>query len=110
VKKATDEETIAKYDRLIAEGRELEGLVPVKARVAKDVRHVFSVRMTARELTEIAEAARQRGMTISDFMRQASIAAVKGELAIDAGKHATELHALREKARELYEAVEKLDS
>jgi hypothetical protein len=88
----------------------IKGLRPVKARVAKDVRHVFSVRMTARELTEIAEAARQRGMTISDFMRQASIAAIKGEVAIDAGKHATELHALREKARELYEAVEKLDT
>jgi uncharacterized protein (DUF1778 family) len=106
----TDEEIIAEYDKLMAEGRELEGLVPVKARVAKDIRHVFSVRMSAKELTEISEAAAKRGMTVSDFMRQASLAAAQGALGLDAGRQATAVNAVREKARELYEAVEQLDA
>ena len=106
----TDEEIIAEYDKLMAEGRELEGLVPVKARVAKDIRHVFSVRMSAKELTEISEAAAKRGMTVSDFMRQASLAAAQCALGLDAGRQATAVNAVREKARELYEAVEQLDA
>jgi uncharacterized protein (DUF1778 family) len=106
----TDEEIIRYYDRLRAEGRELEGLVPVKARVAKNPRAVYSVRMSSAELTEISEAAKQNDMTVSDFMRQASLAAAKGDLSLEAGKRATALHAVREKARELYEAVENLDA
>ena len=89
--------------------RELEGLVPVKARVAKPVRAVYSVRMSSAELTQISEAARRRGITVSDFMRQASLAAASSERGLDAGKQATALLAVREKARELYEAVEMLD-
>jgi uncharacterized protein (DUF1778 family) len=87
---------------------ELEGLVPVKALVTKNVRHVFSLRIGAQELTEISQAAKERGISISDFMRQASLAAVHGELDLKAGKQATILQEVRKKTRELAEALNKL--
>ena len=104
------EEMVREAEAVKDTEREIEGLVPVKARVSRPVRAVYSVRMNSAELTEISEAAKQNDMTVSDFMRQASLAAAKGELSLDAGKRATALHAVREKARELYEAVEGLDA
>jgi hypothetical protein len=104
----TDEEIRAYYEKLRAEGRELEGLVPVKARVAKNPRAVYSVRLSFAELSEIESAAKKHGLSISEFMRQASLAAASGEQDLAAGERASTVHAVREKARELYEAVEKL--
>jgi hypothetical protein len=88
---------------------ELEGLVPVKARVSKDPRSVYSVRLRFGELSEIMKAAEQRGLTTSEFMRQASLSAARGEVDLKYGEQAENLLAVREKARELYEAVQKLD-
>jgi len=105
----SDDEIAAEFDKRFAEGREMEGLVPVKAKVSKDPRSVFSVRLRFGELSEISKAAETRGMTISEFMRQASLAAARGEVDLRAGERAQTLLAVREKARELYEAVEKLD-
>lgn len=104
------EEMVREAEAVKDTERELEGLVPVKARVAKNPRAVYSVRLSFPELTEISEAAKQNDLTVSDFMRQASLAAAKGELSLEAGRRATALHAVREKARELYEAVETLDA
>jgi|SRR5688572_13142587 hypothetical protein len=109
-KRPTYEDIAADFDKRMAEGREFEGLVPVKARVANPVRHVYSVRMSGKELTEIGRAADSRGMTISEFMRQAAMAAVQGDLDLKAGEHRAALLAVRERARELYEAVEKLEA
>ncbi len=88
---------------------ELEGLVPVKARVSKDPRSVYSVRLRFGELTEIMNAAKERGESVSEFMRQASLAAARGYVDLKVGEQAQALLTVREKARELYEAVEKLD-
>ncbi len=88
--------------------RELEGLVPVKARVAKNPRAVYSVRLSFEELSRIEKAAKQRGLSISEFMRQASLAAANGEQDLAAGEQAAAVLAVREKARDLYNAVEKL--
>jgi len=107
-RRKTDEEIIAEYDKLIAEGREMEGLVPVKARVAKPARAVYSVRMSSQELTQISKGAWKRAMTVSDFMRQASLAAARDELGLEAGRQEAALMAVREKARELYQAMEEL--
>ena len=48
-------------------------------------------------------------MTISEFMRQAALAAVQGDLDLKAGEQRAALLAVRERAKELYEAVEKLE-
>ena len=89
---------------------ELKGLVPVKARVTQPVRAVYSVRMSSQELTQISNAAKARGITTSEFMRQAAMAAVQGDLDLNAGEQRAALLAVRERAKELYEAVENLES
>ncbi len=103
------------YDEMVREAEavkdtaaELEGLVPVKARVAKPVRSVYSVRMSSQELSEISKAASRRDMTTSDFMRQASLSASRGELELEPGRQKAAVLAVREKARELYRAAEDL--
>jgi uncharacterized protein (DUF1778 family) len=69
------------------EGREDElDLVPVEARIRvnKDTaRAVFSLRLAPAELINISAAAKKKGMTISDFMRAAALAAASGELDAD---------------------------
>ena len=105
----SDDEIAAEYDQLMAEGKELDGLVPVRARVSKDPRSVYSVRLRFGELSEIIKAAEARGLTTSEFMRQASLSAARGYVDLRAGEQAQALLAVREKARELYEAVEKLE-
>jgi uncharacterized protein (DUF1778 family) len=87
---------------------EIEGLVAVKARVAKPVRAVYSVRMSSPELAQISKAAKLQGLTVSDFMRQASLSAAEGALGLESGRQQAMLLAVREKARELYEATEGL--
>jgi hypothetical protein len=105
----SDNEIAAEFDRLFAEGKEMEGLVRVKARVSKDPRAVFSVRLRSGELSEIARAADAHAVTVSEFMRMASLAVARGEADLTPGEQAQALLAVREKARELYEAVERLD-
>jgi hypothetical protein len=102
------EEMVREAQQVKDAERELEGLVPVKARLTKDVRHVFSLRIGAQELTEISQAAKERGMSTSDFMRQASLSAVRGDLDLKAGKQATILQEVREKTRELTDALNRL--
>jgi hypothetical protein len=60
---------------------QLRSLRPVKARVAKDVRAVFSLRLSADELREISEAA--EGSNIGDFIRTAALKAAREKRGYD---------------------------
>ena len=51
----------------------VDDLRPVKARVARQVRNVFSLRIGAGELDAIADAAERRGVSVGDFIRQAAL-------------------------------------
>jgi hypothetical protein len=108
-KRQTYEEMAAEYDQLMAEGKEMEGLVPVRARVAKDPRSVYSVRLRFEELSEIMKAAEARGMTTSEFMRLASLSASRGEVDLRAGEQRERLLMIRETAEQLYQAVQDLE-
>jgi hypothetical protein len=89
---------------------ELEGLVPVKARVSKDPRSVYSVRLRFGELSEIIKAAEARGLTTSEFMRQASLSVARGDVDLQAGEQREALLMIRESTEQLYQALEKLDT
>jgi hypothetical protein len=104
------EEIANEYDKMKEAGTELDNLVPVKARVAKDLRAVFSFRLSPAELTEIAAAARSRKRSISDFIRTAALAASRDELDLGAGDQAAALLEVRQKTRELSESVSRLTS
>jgi uncharacterized protein (DUF1778 family) len=79
--------------------------VPIKVRRGATVSTMFSLRIPAEELMEIGDAARVRGMSVSEFMRKASLAAAHDEKAAD---QAVAIGAAKAKARELAEALSKL--
>jgi len=80
---------------------------PVRVRVRRGdgASTMFSLRIPSAELTRIGEAARARGMTVSEFIRKSSLAAAENE---DEAERAAAIGAAREKARELSEALSKL--
>jgi hypothetical protein len=52
---------------------------PIVVRGAKAPRHVFSVRFEAAELDTIREAAQAAGMKTGEFIRNAALAAARGD-------------------------------
>ena len=104
------------YEDLIREAeeykdteQELEGLVPVKARVDPNFGVVYSLRMSRQEMTQVSLAAEKRGMKLSVFLRTAALAAACGDLDLDEGVRAEALQQIRAKAREIEEAVGRLE-
>ena len=66
----TEAATRSRIDELKDTGREFDGLEPVRGRVAKEVRSVVSLRLSASEFAEISEVA---GKNVSDFIRRAAL-------------------------------------
>ena len=50
-----------------------EDWVPVEAKVSKNPGCIFSFRLTGAELGHISQSARSRGLSVSDFIRQAAL-------------------------------------
>lgn len=97
-----DEAIIAEHERMIAEGREMEGYVPIEGRVSKSLTFSTSIRFPPEEFSRYAEAAKGRGMTLSAFLRAAA------EAALNSGSEIERIAALqeaRQKAQELQEAL-----
>ena len=88
----SDEEMIEEIERQRAEGTDLDGLVPVKARTTKSPRLVFSIRLGQDELKAIEAAAESRGVSMGDFIRDSAMQAAAGEakLAADADEYSLE--------------------
>jgi uncharacterized protein (DUF1778 family) len=103
--KRSDEEIDAQLRRDIEAGVEFEGWQPVEVRVARSPRAVYGLRLSPQEYQDFAEAAQAHGMTMSDFLRSAARAAVEGTLDVEKAKA---LSTVKEKARELNEAVSRL--
>ena len=101
-------EMAAEIDKLKDSGRELEGLRPVRARVAKTPRAVLSFRVTADELSAITAAAKIRSMNVSDFVRIATLATTKDEAAVPEGERAALVAEVKSKLSELAETAARL--
>ncbi len=82
---------------------DISGWPEVKVRVAKNLRQVYSLRIGADELDEIAEAAEAAGQNVSEFIRGAALAHARRQK-LDKSP----IDEVREKARELSEAVSRL--
>jgi uncharacterized protein (DUF1778 family) len=104
----TREEWAKHFDDLKAQGKELDGLVPVKARVAPNPDTIYSTRYSRDEIALIRDAAKKLGITASAFIRSAALAAASGELDLAGGERAVAVAEVRKKARDLAAAVEKL--
>jgi hypothetical protein len=75
---------------------------PIRVRSSSTM---FSLRIPASELTRIAEAAKARGITASELIRRATLAAIEDE---DESQRAVAIGTAKAKARELAEALSKL--
>ncbi len=80
-------------------------LVTVKATVAKNASHVFSVRLSAQDLTKFVQAAQDQGMTVSEFLRNAGLSAISEKRDLTS---AAKLRELQKRAEELTRAIEQL--
>ena len=101
------EDMAREMDALKDTDEEIEGLVPVKAKVAKEPRAVFSVRLSGAEMVELSEAATVSKVAIGDFMRTAALAAARGDTKVSREQLAQFVMAfsrLEEAARQLLTA------
>jgi hypothetical protein len=60
--------------------QELEGLVPVKMTVSPNLGIVYSLRFSADEMKVLREAAKTRGMKLSEFIREGAMNAASQAL------------------------------
>ena len=79
--------------------------LPLRPRRSTGPSTMFSLRMGGDELTKIAEAAKARGVTVSEFIRTASMAAVEDS---EGASRAIALGEAKAKAKELAEALSRL--
>lgn len=101
----SDREIIEEMDAIMEEGAEAQHFVPAKARPSKNLTITYAIRLAPEEYTAFNDAARERGMTLADFMRSAARGAIAGDIDVD---KAAALSSAREKARELTEALRRL--
>lgn len=81
---------------------EVEGLIPVKARISPNLGIVYSLRFTRDEMKSLRDAAEARGVKLSELIREAALeAAARAQ-----DKASPREEALRE-ARELVGAAAK---
>jgi hypothetical protein len=89
----------------VAEGRELDGFAPARGKVSKNLSVSYAIRLTPAEYEEFSAGARSPGMTLADFIRSSTRAALAGEL--DATKAAAAAE-VPTKARELLDPAGRL--
>lgn len=104
-RKRTDEEIDVEMRKAVEEGRELEGWERVDIKVSKSPRAVYGLRLSPEEFQEYSDAAKARGVTLSEFLRSAARGAIEGEIDTE---RAAAVGTAREKARELTEALSRL--
>ena len=81
------QELVDYYEEKHRAGTEMEGLVPVKAKIAKNPGAIFSVRFNMGELGVVEQAAEAKGMKLGAFIREAALNAAVGTTAsTDTGK------------------------
>jgi uncharacterized protein (DUF1778 family) len=78
-----DQDILDEYERRRADGTDLDGLVRVTARVSPNARANFSIRLSRDEFGVISQAARRRGITVTDFIREGAMTAAEDELAAE---------------------------
>jgi hypothetical protein len=103
------------YDEVVREAeafkdtqQEIEGLVPVRARLSENPGVVYSLRLSRAEMDRISEAAGRQGVKVSAFLRMAALAAAEQAISPEEAAKAAALQEVREKTRDLADAVSRL--
>jgi len=106
--KESNEDIARRYDKAIAEGREGEGLVSVKAHVKSNADVVYSSRFSRDEIAVVRQAAQKQGLAPTAFIRRAALAAAAETLDLKSADRVEALQDVKAKARDLAEAAGKL--
>ncbi len=101
----SDKKMIEEMDRIVAEGSEAEHFKPARVRVSRNLRVVYTVRLSPDELERFSAAAAERSMTVSDFLRSSAQAAILGDVDLESAAAWLEI---RQKVDELNDAVTRL--
>ena len=65
-----------RIDKQVAEGREGEGFVPVKAKVTRGADTVLSIRMPSEDMALLRRYTQKKGVRVSEFARDAIMKAI----------------------------------
>jgi uncharacterized protein (DUF1778 family) len=102
------QEFAREWDEKIESGREAEGLTPIRARVKRNADSQVSFRLSAEDFRLFSAAARERGLSLSAFLRQAAYAVLSGETSLDAGERRQQIEEARDSAAAVAARLEKL--
>jgi hypothetical protein len=75
-----DQDILDEYERRRAEGTDLDGLQRVNLSPSSKARATFSIRLSKDEMGIITQAARKRGVSLTDFIRDVSTSAARAEV------------------------------
>lgn len=97
-----DQDILDEYERRRAEGTDLDGLQRVSLSPSSKARSTFSIRLSKDEMSVILQAARKRGVSLTDFIRDASTSAARAEVAPpdDLAEMKRELDSLRKRVND----------
>src|SRR5690606_18962499 len=74
-KMKTREELRKEAEAVKGTEKEIEGLIPVKARISPNLQIVYSLRFSEEEMSFIRNAAKRRGIKMSDLIREGAMEA-----------------------------------
>jgi hypothetical protein len=69
----TREELRREAEAIKGTEKEIEGLVPVKAKISPNLEIVYSLRLSEGEMSFIRNAAKRRGIKMSDLVREGAM-------------------------------------
>jgi hypothetical protein len=102
------EELVREWDEKIESGREAEGLAPLTVKVSPTTSTMVSFRLSNEDFVAFNKAAKERGLGMSAFLRQAAYAVIQGGVDIKEGEHYATLDDARAKVVAAAAALEKL--
>jgi hypothetical protein len=73
--KKTYAQAAAEVDAIKDTGAEFEGLIPVEATIKQNADTVYSLRFTQAEMSKLREAARKKGVKLSELIRDGALVA-----------------------------------
>jgi hypothetical protein len=99
---------VKEWDEKIEAGHEAEGLTPVTVKVNPTPQTMVSLRLSEEDFVMFSQAAKDRGLGMSAFLRQAAYALIQGESDLKDGERYSALDEARLNLRSAMRAVDRV--
>ena len=96
------------WDEKIEGGREAEGLTRANVKVSQTPQTMISLRLSEEDFLMFSQAAKNRGLGMSAFLRQAAYAVIQGECDLKDGERYSALDDARLKLRAAARALDRV--